>query len=288
MTGQTQIYKKRLLLFAFAIFIGFSVVMTWFFINYAIPFEDYVMTLLAATALFIGSICGSTTSLIFSFVILFLYGSFKVGFALWRQNQTPVDASRLFWLLIVPFGGYVGGGLEKIISDITERLTILSTQIDSLVVIDEQTGLETSKRFAFRMNEELARQKRYGGYFSILLIKVAFLKELTDVHGERTKGLVIRNVAQILKSSKRTEDLLARIDEAEFAFLLPNTEREGTDIFAERIRQKLQYVDIALGENDFRRIRLTPQTGSAVCPADSQEYVSLMTLARKEYEYSHH
>lgn len=279
--------KRSIFIKLTAAFCGFMVLFTWLFMNFSIPFEDYVMSIVTVGCLFVGLSLGLRGSLMVALLVLFGYGTIKIGLVFWLQQPVSIGASQLFWLLAVPAAAFVSGSLHESVDGVIERLDSLSTEIEDLIAVDEMTGLDNAKRFAFRVVEEISRCKRYGGEFSVMLVKIAFLKELEDVHGLRVQNLVIQKVAETLKGMKRLEDFLARIGKDEFSFVLPNTPKDGTDVLRERIKERLSYLDISPVGEEFRRIRLTIRVGTGSFPADGEEYIPLLYTARKSYEYDH-
>ncbi len=277
--------KARLVLLHLSIFQGSAVMLTWFFIQQGLIFEDYLMALLSHGLLFLGVAAGPIPALLGALALIFGYGSLKVGLALWFQGYTPVDASRIFWLVAMPAASFLGGSIHRLWHRQQERLSFLEVQMEDLVSVDDLTGLENARRFAFRTVEEIARSRRYGGVFSLVLVQVRFLREMADVHGVRARDLVLKKVASTLEEQKRIEDFLAVLETGEFAFLLPATNREGAQVLRARLRQKLQHVDVSLAPNDFRRVRLTLATGVGTFPEDGEDYVLLLAAARRDYEY---
>lgn len=285
---QSQHFRKaqgRLVLLHLSIFLGSAVMLTWFFIQQGLIFEDYFMALLSYGLLFLGVAAGPVPALLGALALIFAYGSVKVGAALWFPQYAGVDASRIFWLVTLPAASFLGGNLRRLWQHQQERLSFLEVQVEDLVSVDDLTGLENARRFAFRTVEEIARSRRYGGVFSLVLVQVRFLREMADVHGSRARDLVLKKVATTLEEQKRIEDFLAVLEPGEFAFLLPATNREGAQVLRSRLRQKLQHVDVSLAANDFRRVRLTLATGVGSFPEDGEEYMLLLAAARRDYEY---
>lgn len=276
--------KRSIFIKLTAVFFGFMVLFTWQFMNFSIPFEDYVMSVVTAGCLFVGLSLGLRGSLIVALLVLFGYGTIKIVLVLWLQQPILIGVNQLFWLLAVPAAAFVSGSLHESVDGMIERLSSLNTEIEDLIAVDEMTGLDNAKRFAFRVVEEISRCRRYGGEFSLVIVKIAFLEELEDVHGLRVQKLVVQKFAEALKSVKRLEDFLSRIGRDEFSFVVPNTPKEGADILKTRIRERLPYLDISPVGEDFRRIPLTIRIGTATFPADGEEYIPLLNVARKGYE----
>lgn len=280
-----QNLKRNIYLKLSLLFCGFVVLFTWQFMRFNIPFEQYAMSLVTAGCLFTGLSLGTRGSLIVALLVLFGYGTLKVGVVLWLGQPVDIGVSQLFWLIAVPVAAFLSGSLHETVSGVIDRLGTLHTEIEDLVAVDEATGLDNAKRFAFRVVEESSRTKRYGGEFSLMMVKIAFMDEMEDVHGARVQKMVILKVAEVIRSVKRVEDFVARIGRDEFGFVLPGTPKEGARTLQQRVKERLPYIDVTPAGEEFRRIKLTIKVGVSTYPEDGEEYIPLLNVARRDYEY---
>ncbi len=101
------------------------------------------------------------------------------------------------------------------------RRTLVSTHHDA--THDALTGLHNRRSFDDFLVAEIARQKRYGSHFSLLLIDLDRFKELNDKRGHDAGDIALRLAAKALKQSTRDSDIVARFGGDEFAILLPNS-----------------------------------------------------------------
>ncbi len=108
------------------------------------------------------------------------------------------------------------GGLARSL-----RRTLVSTHHDA--THDALTGLHNRRSFDDFLVAEIARQKRYGSHFSLLLIDLDRFKELNDERGHNAGDIALRLAAKALKQSTRDSDIVARFGGDEFAILLPNS-----------------------------------------------------------------
>jgi len=76
----------------------------------------------------------------------------------------------------------------------------------------------------------------------------------------------------LLGDTIRTSDIVARYGGEEFLVLLPETDDEGAETFAERIRSAVELHDFSSGPDD-PTLRLTASVGVAVFPAARIESV---------------
>lgn len=74
------------------------------------------------------------------------------------------------------------------------------------------------------------------------------LKNVNDRYGHDCGDLVLFNVAKLLSSCCREQDVLARWGGEEFLILMPDTNRDGANTLAERIRKELKNKTLQCGD----------------------------------------
>lgn len=277
--------RERVYILLSLLIVVFSVVQTWLFMSGVYSVEQFVMSNLSVIMLFIGLVGGLNKALIGALVSILLYGSLKVYYHVKSNQELVIGVDQFLWLLVLPTTAYIGGLLKREQSKLIEKYSRLAENFERLVAIDVVVGLEKAEKFASRVQEEIFRVKRYGGTFSILLVRIDLLKELSLVYGESTKELVLRKIADVIIRSKRGEDFLAYLAEGEYALLLPSTGKEGAESLRKRLKQNLKILDISLKEGVFKRVRLNVKIGIASYPRDGEEYPILIAEAKREYEY---
>ena len=109
--------------------------------------------------------------------------------------------------------------------------------LKTLAESDGLTGLANRRLFDDALAGELARARRSGSEFALILCDVDFFKKYNDRYGHAAGDDCLRQVASaIADGARRPGDLAARYGGEEFAVILPDTGLEGARTVAEAIR----------------------------------------------------
>jgi diguanylate cyclase (GGDEF)-like protein len=73
-----------------------------------------------------------------------------------------------------------------------------------------------------------------------VLLDLDHFKQINDVHGHKTGDEVLTAIGALLTQSLRTSDFAARYGGEEFLILLPDTDKEGAMITAEKLRTAME------------------------------------------------
>lgn len=114
--------------------------------------------------------------------------------------------------------------------------------------IDDDTGVGNARALLSVADREVSRANRYGSVFSLAVLKLE--RGMFDNVKERNARKALRSVAQTIESSVRTTDLVARVpldDSEELVAVLPETGRQGADIFTGRLVEEARDLLVSLG-----------------------------------------
>jgi diguanylate cyclase (GGDEF)-like protein len=115
----------------------------------------------------------------------------------------------------------------------------LFEEVEHRARTDFLTELPNHRFFQTTLSTELARAQRHNHPLSLLIIDLDFLKEVNDRFGHPSGDMVIRSVANTIRSSCREFDFAARYGGEEFTVILPETPLSGAVSVADRIRERI-------------------------------------------------
>ncbi|HSA07484.1 MAG TPA: GGDEF domain-containing protein [Candidatus Gastranaerophilales bacterium] len=148
----------------------------------------------------------------------------------------------------------------------------LKDQIRMVSTTDELTGLYNRSCLHQRLEEELARAKRYKQPLSAILMDIDFFKVVNDIYGYDWGDVLLKQITEILKRRARKEDVLTRYGDEEFILVLPNTTEENARVFAERIRKDIEEMEfIPEGEEEKHPITISGGIASYPFLIESEE-----------------
>jgi diguanylate cyclase (GGDEF)-like protein len=155
----------------------------------------------------------------------------------------------------------------------------LHETVQRQAVTDELTGLFNHRRFQEVMTAEVERARRYGHELGLIMLDIDNFKSVNDDYGHLTGDNVLRAVARVLRQSSRDVDEPARYGGEEMAVALPLTDLEGAYQFAERVRGRIEALELPLPDGDGA-LKVTASFGVAsLATADGASKGALVAAA---------
>ena len=123
----------------------------------------------------------------------------------------------------------------------SEKLRRAKDQLEILATTDGLTDVYNHRYFMDQIHERFEEAKKWSSPLSLLMIDIDHFKAFNDNHGHMTGDLVLKKIAQLLKSSCRTHDIVARYGGEEFAIVLSETDPQKAEAVAERVRNLVEH-----------------------------------------------
>jgi two-component system cell cycle response regulator len=125
---------------------------------------------------------------------------------------------------------------------IQEELFRVNQKLEQMAVTDGLTGCYNRRYLMQQLEHEVLLNMRYQIPFAIFLFDIDHFKQINDKYGHIVGDEVIKSTADIVRTKLRRTDILARYGGEEFTIYLPHTNREQSELLAERIM-------LAVGDN---------------------------------------
>lgn len=129
---------------------------------------------------------------------------------------------------------------EHTLTTKTTKLKVALEHLRELATIDQLTGLFNRTYFDIRVMNEMARAKRYDTPLTLIMFDLDYFKGINDTFGHDVGDEVLRHAARVCNESIRESDILARWGGEEFVVLAPQTDLDGAEKLAEKLRSVLE------------------------------------------------
>jgi diguanylate cyclase (GGDEF)-like protein/PAS domain S-box-containing protein len=151
---------------------------------------------------------------------------------------------------------------EGTITDITDRKQ-LESQLILLANRDPLTNLYNRRRFHEELEHQLNHSKRYGLQTALLWLDIDRFKDINDTLGHRSGDELLIELARLLQSLLRDNDILSRLSGDEFAILMPHVDALQSQTVAARLLDAVHKHNFDVGGQP---IRVTVSIGIALFP----------------------
>jgi diguanylate cyclase (GGDEF)-like protein len=113
-------------------------------------------------------------------------------------------------------------------------------EVYRLTTVDGLTQVFNRRYFEDTLERELARCHRHHRALSLVMIDIDFFKKINDQHGHLAGDVVLRSLANLIKTRVRREDVVARYGGEEFVLMLPEINQKGAVVLAEKLRKAVE------------------------------------------------
>jgi diguanylate cyclase (GGDEF)-like protein len=145
--------------------------------------------------------------------------------------------------------------LEKNVAELTRVTTT-----------DPLTGMLNKRSFQARGTIEVQKARRYQRPLSLLVIGADQLPAIEATFGPDGGKSVLQALTSSFCDATRISDLIARVDDEQFAILLPETSSQGAELLAERLRKKVGDLKVSI---DDKPVACTISIGVAAAEKDA-------------------
>ncbi len=152
---------------------------------------------------------------------------------------------------------------------------LLYQTVEKSATTDYMTNLPNARSLFMRLETELARCKRTGVPFALVVCDLDGFKQVNDRFGHLEGNKVLRYVAHKLRENCREYDYVARMGGDEFVLLLPGMTAESVGLRISEFRHSIAEAVDLLPEP----CALSMSAGASFFPEDSTEAEELLSTA---------
>lgn len=130
--------------------------------------------------------------------------------------------------------------LERTVDERTCELRAAYARIEEASLTDALTGLRNRRYLDQTMASDLALAARSGSDLIFLLLDLDHFKSVNDVYGHAAGDAVLVQLAQVLRATFRTSDVVARWGGEEFVVVVRFLDRREAPALAEKLRAAVE------------------------------------------------
>jgi diguanylate cyclase (GGDEF)-like protein len=149
-------------------------------------------------------------------------------------------------------------------------------EIYRMTIMDGLTQVYNKRYLLEAIEREIARARRYDRPLSVLMFDIDHFKKVNDSFGHLAGDQVLKDLAALVSSRVRREEVLGRYGGEEFLIVLPETDEKGATELADQIRRRVEAHPFQF---DDERILVTISVGVATLGQQNLDVNTLLRLA---------
>lgn len=139
--------------------------------------------------------------------------------------------------LIRQFADWIGNEIAR--KQDHDALIEAQIRLERIASIDDLTGVLNRRAFMERATTEIARFRRTGNKFTVVILDIDHFKDINDTYGHASGDAVLRSFATIATDTLRAVDVFGRVGGEEFCIILDSIESDAALAVCERLRERI-------------------------------------------------
>lgn len=156
---------------------------------------------------------------------------------------TAASLGALIAIIIIVLLGYTWI-LKREVKKRTAELEKANQQLEKVAETDRLTGLFNRGKLDDILMAELKRTVRHERLLAVIMMDIDHFKRLNDTFGHQAGDAVLIAVAKALRLELRASDSLGRWGGEEFLVICPETDLQGAQALADKLRAQLTRVQL--------------------------------------------
>ncbi len=202
-----------------------------------------------------------------------IHGARRAACLTVTEEGTLVGAVVVLRDAVLPHGSAEGGAFLCRHLGIALRNLGRLSQVQTLAYLDDLTHLYNARYLEVALGREISA----GRPFSVLFLDLDRFKDVNDTHGHLSGSRLLVEVARVLRTCVRDEDVVVRYGGDEYVVVLVGIDSGGALKVAERIRRAIE--DHRFLSREGARVRVTASIGLASFPEHAAAPAEMLDLA---------
>lgn len=154
----------------------------------------------------------------------------------------PLETLRLWILSVVLLWFALMSGH---VSQLRKQLADSKSTMEALLERDDLTGVGNRRYLTHMLGQEKSRSDRSGTTFCLAMLDLDFFKKVNDTYGHQSGDKVLKEFAQVAQDGLRKIDYFGRYGGEEFMLIMSDTQLDGAQVKAERLRSNVEHTRYA-------------------------------------------
>jgi len=144
-------------------------------------------------------------------------------------------------------------------------ITHFQKRLEAMATTDRLTGVASRHAYDILMDQAIRDARRFNQPLSVIMVDVDHFKQINDSHGHAAGDRVLVGVANAIRVSLRSSDIICRWGGDEFLVVLRNCDIVNAERLAQTIRQTIEGASFTL---EGRSLQSTVSVGIALLQAE--------------------
>ena len=152
-------------------------------------------------------------------------------------------------------------------------------ETETRAMTDPMTNLPNGRSLQMQFEKEIARARRNGSSFQVLMLDLDGFKRVNDTYGHKAGDQMLKDISKVMKEELRDYDFLARYAGDEFVAIIPETDNKSIVELCQRMEKAVREFRLDVG--DGRKAGVGVSLGSASYPNNGETLDQIIIAADK-------
>lgn len=152
-------------------------------------------------------------------------------------------------------------------------------ETESRALTDPMTNLPNARSLQIQFEKEIARARRNGSSFQVLMLDLDGFKKVNDTFGHKIGDKMLKEISLVMVEQLRDYDFLARYAGDEFVAIIPETDSKTIIELCQRMEKAVREYKLDAGEGKFAKVGVS--LGAAAYPKNGETLDQIIIAADK-------